>query len=371
MPIMQDEELLRLYASDGSETAFSALVERYLSLVYGAALRQTRAPALAQDVTQAVFIILARKARGLSPKVCLPGWLYRVTRFAAAKAVRAEVRRRQREKVAAEMQQIMQAPEPDPAWEQIAPTLDEAMGRLRQSECNALLLRYFQNKSLKEVGDALGLSENTAQKRISRSILKLRGYLSRRGAAPAASAIAGLLETQASKAAVPPELGATVAGMGVAGAWAAPSIHLLVEETLRRVFWTKLRVVAVISIGPALMALVLLANHFHRAPSPSGNIKVLLTGDDGLKFELVHTEAGKAHTISGIVPATVYFNADAFTADLNVKGRGAFGFQTLPAAMDRRSRLNQRQRPGARSHRDGLWRIGRSSFVGVGPIGQR
>src|ERR1700722_4312114 len=99
-----DGELLRRYAEAGSEAAFAELVQRYVDLVYSAALRQVNGDAhLAQDVSQAVFTDLARKAAALSRHEVLTGWLYTGTHFAATKAVRSESRRRTHEQGARAM----------------------------------------------------------------------------------------------------------------------------------------------------------------------------------------------------------------------------------------------------------------------------
>src|SRR5438552_11713093 len=167
---MDDAGLLWEYASSKSEAAFSALVTRHVPLVFSAALRQVQNQALAEDVTQVVFVILARKAAQLPEKTVLAGWLYRTTRHVAAKALRSEQRRRKREQESLQMQ----SNEPEAAWEQLAPFLDEAMSQLGEVDRGAVLLRYFQNKSLREVGRAFGMSEDTAQKRDSRAIDRLR-----------------------------------------------------------------------------------------------------------------------------------------------------------------------------------------------------
>ena len=146
---VRDVALLRRYAAEGSEAAFTQLVERYLPLVYSAALRQVGGDrSAAEDVAQHVFIELARCAGKLSPQVIVPGWLYRATRFTAAKVVRAEQRRRAREATAArdqELQHMNRPPEDDSQhWDSLCSHLDEAMNELDEGDRNAILLRFFQ-----------------------------------------------------------------------------------------------------------------------------------------------------------------------------------------------------------------------------------
>src|SRR5215831_9110593 len=176
--MLDDYQLLRRYADDGSEAAFGELVGRYVNLVYSTALRRTGGDAhQAQDVAQIVFTDLARKAGSLPEKVVLAGWLHRATQYAASQLRRSEQRRRARE------HEAMNAFDPDTPtdWHWIRPLLDEALDQLGQTDRDALLLRFFEQRSLAEVGRALGSNEDAARKRISRALDKLRAGLVRRG----------------------------------------------------------------------------------------------------------------------------------------------------------------------------------------------
>jgi RNA polymerase sigma factor (sigma-70 family) len=196
----EDEQLLGQYTRDRSEAAFGEIVRRHIDLVFSAALRVVGGDShLAQDVTQIVFTDLARKAWGLPAGVVLPGWLHRHTCFTAAKAVRTERRRQAREKTAMEMNTLDDHTGPD--WESLAPHLDEGLNELSAADRDAIVLRFLRQQDFRSVGAALGVSEDTAQKRVSRALEKLRGVLSRRGIALSAAAIGSLMAAEAVKAA--------------------------------------------------------------------------------------------------------------------------------------------------------------------------
>src|SRR6266704_2963830 len=195
---MNDWLLLRDYVDQKSEAAFEALVKRHVDMVYSTALRQMRDPHLAQDVTQAVFILLARKAPRLRPSVVLGGWLYRTANFVASRALRARVRQYQNEKEALSM---LPEPSTDELWETLAPHLDLAMNELRANERNAVVLRYLQQRSFREVGQALGVSEDAAKKRVGRALEKLRSKLARRTVNITGITLATILTTKTAQAA--------------------------------------------------------------------------------------------------------------------------------------------------------------------------
>jgi RNA polymerase sigma factor (sigma-70 family) len=174
-----DSHLLQAYADQNSEPAFAELVRRYVDLVYSAALRMSADAHLAQDVTQRAFVALAKNARELSSRPVLSGWLHRTAQNITAESIRNEIRRRAREEQAAAMNTT-----PDPSesrWEEIAPHLDAAVGELSESDRDAVLLRYFQNKSAREMAAALGVSDEAAQKRVNRAVERLRAFFSQRG----------------------------------------------------------------------------------------------------------------------------------------------------------------------------------------------
>ncbi len=212
----EDAAYLVQFIEKSDEEAFRELVVRHFGLVYGTALRLTNQDAaLAEDVAQAVFTDLARKAGRLSRDVILTGWLYQATRFAAAKAVRTEQRRRAHEQEAVAMQEL--TPGPAFEWERLRPVLDAAMGKLSAKDRDAVLLHFIEQKSFRAVGAALGISDDAAQKRVSRALNKLRGILTRGGVAVSGSSLSACLSA-ATLPPAPPGLALSVAKSSLAGA---------------------------------------------------------------------------------------------------------------------------------------------------------
>jgi RNA polymerase sigma factor (sigma-70 family) len=238
-----DAELLRRFAEENSDEAFRELVRNRIDFVYNAALRQVGGDAhLAQDVAQTVFLDLARKGRVLAQRPSIAGWLYTSTRFAAANALRTRSRRHHREQEAHTMQQILSAHSAAAIdWHELRPVLDDAMYELGEKDREAILLRFFENRPLAEVGAKLGLAENSARMRVDRALEKLRERLARRGITSTAAALGAAIATQPVNAA-PAGLASTVAGVSLAGAAVAGGGIAVTLWTLELMNMTKLTI---------------------------------------------------------------------------------------------------------------------------------
>jgi len=246
-----DMKLVRDYAIHQSELAFTTLVSRYINLVYSTALRQVRDPHLAEEITQVVFIILARKAGSLDADTILPSWLHRTAGFAAADTLKAGWRRMQREQEA-HMQSMSDQPENE-MWVQIAPLLDQAIASLNEKDRHAVVLRFFQDKSLNEVGAALGASEEAAKKRVNRALEKLRKFFSKRGVDSTTEIIAGAISANSVQAA-PAVLAKTVTAVAIKGAAASASTLTLIKGALKIMAWTKAKTAVVVGVAAILAA---------------------------------------------------------------------------------------------------------------------
>lgn len=214
-----DAQLLRAYAARGDQAAFSALVDRHIDLVFSAARRLMRHRQDAEDVTQAVFIALARRAAQLDDKIVLPAWLYRTTLFVCKDAQRSNIRRTRREMASAMESKVsvQDAPsENDPPWIEL---LDPAMASLSESDRTLLILRFFKGQSVSEISAALHVAPNSISKRLERAIGRLRRFFVRRGVGLTGTALAVGLAAHS--------VGAAPAGLSLAvahGATATASI---------------------------------------------------------------------------------------------------------------------------------------------------
>jgi RNA polymerase sigma factor (sigma-70 family) len=233
-----DMDLVRQFAQDGSEEAFASLVSRHLNLVYSVALRQVRDAHLAEEITQTVFIILARKAASFGPGTIVSGWLCQTARYASAKAL-TMLRRRQKREQEAFVHSQSNEPETE-AWHQIKPLLEAAMSQLPERDHGAIVLRYFEGRSFHEVSAALGTTEAAAKMRVSRALLRMRLFFERRGVRLSVAAIAEAVSAHSILAA-PPGLAASITAATASGTPLSASTTELINTTLKIMAWTKLK----------------------------------------------------------------------------------------------------------------------------------
>jgi RNA polymerase sigma factor (sigma-70 family) len=264
---MNGTDLLTGFRETGSEQAFADLVRAYTNLVYSVAQRRLSDSALAQEAAQTVFIRLAKVVPDLRSDAELVAWLHRTTVHVSIDLWRSESRRRAREQHVAAMQP--QCTE-SPAWKEIAPVLDEALNDLEDGERQVILMRYFEQKSMRALGSRFGISEDAAKMRVSRAMEKLRTRLARSGATCTAAALSALLlerSVEAAPAGVAlalasvqiPALAGAAAGSGFAG-----SVGQAVNAKLMAVVAG-----AILAAGIATILLVSSTGSRHHAGSDS------------------------------------------------------------------------------------------------------
>ncbi len=202
----EDNELLRLYAEESSEAAFAELTQRHINLVYSAALRQLNGNShLAEEVSQSVFLDLARKAGSLVRHSSLVAWLFTTTRFIAMNSRRSESRRQAREQAS----QLPVEQDSDSAWQELSPILDDTLHDLPESDREALLLRFFEDQPFAQIATRWNITDNAARMRVERALEKLRRALEKRGVVASGAGLSALILTRAAVAA-PVDLGGRI-----------------------------------------------------------------------------------------------------------------------------------------------------------------
>src|SRR5437667_1897230 len=251
MESTDDSALLRQYLEEHSDAAFAALVTRHINLVYSVALRNVGDPHQAEEITQAVFILLARKAAQLRHDKALSSWLFQATRLTASNFVRSETRRHRREQEA-HMQSVLDE-SGDDVWRQISPLLDTAVASLSETDRQAIVLRFYEGRNLRDVGAALGASEDAAEKRVSRAVERLREFFAKRGVTVGASGLVVVISANAVQAApaglaVTISIAAALAGTTIATTATATATKAIAMTTLQKTLITS-TVVAAVSTG--------------------------------------------------------------------------------------------------------------------------
>lgn len=279
-----DLELLAEYARSGTQNAFAELVFRHVDLVFTAARRQVRDPHLAEDVTQAVFLVLASKAGTIGAKVVLEGWLLNATRFAARDALRRR-QRRQRYETEAAHQRSQQVQRGEPSSLSIAEQqeyvdrldsiLDSALSRLGTASRDALVLRFFHDKSFRDVGQELGIGEQAAKQRVCRGLHQLRKILAQSGLQIPLEGLGIALGARGVLPA-PPGLAHAIAAVGGKAALAAGGSVSLAKGAMTLMAWTKAKIVAATVAGLLLLSGGAVVVHHYAA---ANRVVVLNPGD--------------------------------------------------------------------------------------------
>jgi RNA polymerase sigma factor (sigma-70 family) len=247
MERMEDLRLLRRYAEEGCAASFEAVVRRHIGWVYASSVRQVGDPELAEDVTQAVFVLLARRAGTIGDQTLLTGWLFNTVRFTAKEARRKEARRRKHESRAAVDAGAAAAAEAgidEQAGEAMAPLLDEAVASLTESDRQAVLLRFYEGRDFAQVAEVLGTNEPAARKRVSRAVARLGRYFTKRGITLPVAVLAATLLARASEAA---PLAVSAHVLTTVGAGPLPAVTgALLRGTALRMLQAKRRLAAAI-----------------------------------------------------------------------------------------------------------------------------
>lgn len=273
---MTDRTLLDNFVRHRSHEAFAELVRRYAGAIYNAALRQVRDPALAEDVSQAVFIILARKAASLSSSVVLAGWIVRTTHLAARDALKTESRRRTYEQRYAAMSATIttssQTQHDALLVQDLSAQIDRALSKLNETDRGAIVLRYLQGQSTAEVAAALNVSEDAATKRLQRALIKLRACFAPHSIVPSAAAFATAMQ-HLPQAPLPDSLVTTAISTALAGsATAASSVSAIASGAIKMLFWTKAKLAIasiVIVLSGATVAVQAMQRARLQAPLPA------------------------------------------------------------------------------------------------------
>ena len=205
-----DQQDLTRFTTNRCERAFSAIVERHLPMVLATSKRFVHDDALAQDIAQQVFIALANQATKLRDRRALRGWLYQHCVFVAHKTLRTERRRRQREHLASDSM-MHENSSPEDTWQSLRPTIDLALGMLSETDRDAIVLRFFGERSLRDVGTAFNIGEDAAQKRVARALDRLRQHLQQAGITTSRAALMAALFVGGQKVATPPALAQGIA----------------------------------------------------------------------------------------------------------------------------------------------------------------
>ncbi len=280
-----DMKLVREFAARNSEAAFAEVVRRHINLVYFVALRVTGNSGHAEDVAQAVFIVLARKAVGLPTRTVLTGWLYETTRFTASRLLRAQIRRQVREREAF-TQTILDEPGENNLWSQLAPHLEAAMSRLSERDRTLLVLRFYESKTSAETAALLGIREEAAHKRTARALEKLRNCFMKRGITSTSAVIAESISANSMHSS-PAALAKTVTVMALAkGATAGGSVLALAEAASKAMVWAKIKFAGGLGAAVLLAGSVIsvaLTDKKPEQPDPVAMLKEVATAREKIK----------------------------------------------------------------------------------------
>jgi RNA polymerase sigma factor (sigma-70 family) len=295
---LTDNDLITRFLDGDRQNAFRALVEKHSAMIYGCARRIVGDHETAQDVTQAVFILLSRKAPDLKNHRSITGWLYRCASLVSRDALKLSRRRAARER-----DSLVAEPDAD-RWAEIAVHLDSSMNRLSENDRHAILLRFFENQSLKDVGRALGISEDTAQKRISRALEQLRKLLLLKGVALSATTLASSVSANASSS-MPLATPALLSASALTTSKASVSVNAILKASATTMFMSKIKTAAIVTMSALLFAggATTVINRYEQSKILSGRF----SGASPLQILADLSEAARTHDggrMSGFVHIT-------------------------------------------------------------------